>query len=82
MLYISPDQFKRMRHLLPLPRGNVRISYFRFLNALAYMASNGSKWRALPPCFGPWHTVYMRFQLWAQSGLLNAKCSAICNSSA
>lgn len=56
-MHITRTQFKRIRHLLPLPRGSVRISHYRFLNALAYMASNGCKWRSLPARFGPWHTV-------------------------
>ena len=35
------------------------------------MASNTCKWRSLPSHFGPWHTVYMRFYRWAESGVLN-----------
>ena len=37
-MYISRSQFKRIRHLLPKPRGSRRISHYRLLNALAYMA--------------------------------------------
>ena len=69
-MHISRSQFKRIRHLLPKPRGSRRISHYRLLNALAYMASNGCKWRALPEHFGPWHTIYMRLHRWAQSGVL------------
>ena len=70
-MHITRSQFKRLRHLLPKPRGNRRVSHYRFLNALAYMASNGCKWRSLPARFGPWHTVYMRLYRWAHSGVLN-----------
>ncbi|UNV88722.1 MULTISPECIES: transposase [unclassified Comamonas] len=70
-MHIDRTQFKRIRHLLPLPRGSVRISHYRFLNALAHMGSNGCKWRSLPARFGPWHTVYMRLQRWTRNGLLN-----------
>ena len=69
-MHISRSQFKRIRHLLPKPRGSRRISHYRLLNALAYMASNGCKWRALPEHFGPWHTIYMRLYRWVQSGVL------------
>ena len=69
-MHISRTQFKRICHLLPKPRGSRRISHYRLLNALAYMASNGCKWRALPTRFGPWHTVYMRLYRWAHSGVL------------
>lgn len=70
-MHITRSQFKRIRPLLPLPRGSVRISHYRFLNAMAYMASNGCKWRSLPARFGPWHTVYMRLQRWAHNRLLS-----------
>lgn len=70
-MHIDRTQFKRIRHLLPRPRGSVRISHYRFLSALAYMASNGCKWRSLPTRFGPWHTVYMRLHRWAHNGTLN-----------
>lgn len=56
-MHITRARFKRIRHLLRLPRGSVRISHYRFLTALAYMACNGCKWRSLPARFGPWHTV-------------------------
>ena len=69
-MFISRIQFKRIRYLLPKPRGRLRISHYRALNALAYMASNGCKWRSLPACFGPWHTIYMRLHRWADSGVL------------
>ena len=52
-MYISRSQFKRIRHLLPKPRGSRRISHYRLLNALAYMASNGCKWRFGGSTFTP-----------------------------
>ena len=67
----SLAQFKLVQPLLPKPRGNRRISNYRFLNAQAFMASNACKWRSLPSRFGPWHTVYMRFYRWAESGVLD-----------
>ena len=70
-MHISRAQFKLLQPLLPKPRGSRRISHYRFLNALAFIASNGCKWRSLPSRFGPWHTVYMRFYRWAESGVLN-----------
>ena len=76
-MHISRHQFKRIRHLLPKPRGSSRVSHFRFLNALVFMASNGCKWRALPKRFGPWHTNYMRAHRWAHSGVLNEVLHAL-----
>ena len=67
----SLAQFKLVQPLLPKPRGNRRISNYRFLNAQAFMASNACKWRSLPSRFGPWHTVYMRFYRWAEFEVLS-----------
>lgn len=67
-MHITRSQFKRLRHLLPRPRGSRRISHYRLLNALAYMTTNGCKWCCLPARFGPWHTVSC---VWAHSGVLN-----------
>ena len=64
-MHITRSQFKRIRHLLPKPRDSKLISHYRFLNALAYMVNNSCKWRAMPPRFDPWHTVYMRPYRWA-----------------
>ena len=36
------------------------------LNGIFYRADNGIKWRALPPEFGAWQTVYGYFRLWIQ----------------
>jgi transposase len=36
----------------------------QFLSAIAHLAQTGKSWRELPPQFGNWHTVYMRFRRW------------------
>jgi transposase len=48
----------------------VKIENLTFLNALIYIGENGCKWRALPEKFGPWHSIYMRFNRWAKNGVL------------
>jgi len=42
------------------------------LNALLYVLENGCKWRALPSEYGNWHTVYVRLNRWAKSGVLQS----------
>ena len=41
------------------------------LNAILYVAEQGCKWRGLPSRFGHWHSVYMRMNRWAKSGVLD-----------
>ncbi|WP_410174784.1 transposase, partial [Microbulbifer thermotolerans] len=60
-----------MEHLLPIPRGNVKISNLQVLNAILYVAEHGCKWRGLPKRFGRWHSIYMRANRWAKQGVLD-----------
>lgn len=46
------------------------LSHWRVFCAIFYVMRTGIPWRDLPPCYGPWHTVYTRFKRWSESGLL------------
>jgi transposase len=37
-----------------------------FLEAVLYLNRVGCPWRDLPPEFGYWHAVYMRFRRWEE----------------
>jgi transposase len=39
------------------------------VTAMWYVLRTGVPWRDLPPCFGPWSSVYTRFRRWCASGL-------------
>gem|GEM_PF-4645239 len=38
-----------------------------FLTAIVYLIQTGQSWRKLPPEFGDWMTVYVRFRRWEKS---------------
>lgn len=40
-----------------------------FLEAILYLVRVGCPWRDLPPEFGYWHAVYMRFRRWEERGV-------------
>jgi transposase len=65
MMNLSEEQYEVIRPLLPVQRGNVRISNLDVINAVLFVAENGCKWHALPARFGNWHTVYTRLRRWA-----------------
>jgi transposase len=67
---LTAQQRKKILSLLPRQRGNVTIDNARFIDAVIYMTENACTWRSLPESFGPWHTVYMRFNRWAKNGVL------------
>ena len=68
---LTPQQYERIKDLLPRQRGNVKMSNLDFLNAILYVAESGCKWRGLPKRFGNWHTVYTRMNRWAKKGVLD-----------
>src|SRR5712675_481010 len=68
---ITEEQYARIKVSLPVQRGNVSLTNLQVLNAILYVAEQGCKWRGLPKRFGRWHTIYMRMNRWAKSGVLD-----------
>ena len=68
---LTREQFSLIEPLLPVQRGNVNHDNFKVVNGILYIAEQGCKWRALPPRFGNWHTIYTRMNRWAKSGVLD-----------
>lgn len=60
------------RALLLPPRGGKRGrppgDHRPILAGLLWMMRTGVGGRAIPPSFGPWHTVYSRYQQWCRDG--------------
>ena len=71
MTELTEAQIEPILSLLPVQRGNVRISALTMINAVLYVAENGCKWRSLPERFGNWHTIYMRMRRWSDAGVLD-----------
>jgi len=70
MKTITQVQYDRIKHLLPVQRGNVSIDNLTFINALLYICENGCKWRRLPKEYGNWHVIYKRFRRWVEDGII------------
>lgn len=68
---LTHAQYQLIKDLLPVQRGNVKLTNLKVLNAILYVAEHGCKWRGLPEKFGPWHTVYTRANRWAKAGVLD-----------
>ena len=67
---ITESQFEKIKHVLPRPRGNVKHDPLTQLNGMLYVLENGCKWRALPERYGPWNTVYRRWERWSKKGVM------------
>ena len=74
---ITEAQYERIAGHFPIQRGNVKTENRDFINAILYMAENGSKWRALPKEFGSWSTIYKKFSRWAKNGELQRIFAAL-----
>ena len=40
-----------------------------FVEAVLYVARTGCPWRDLPPAFGNWNSVFVRFRRWVRHGV-------------
>ena len=67
---LTEAQDERLAPVLPVQRGNVRVSNRHVLHAILYVAEHGGKWRGLPPRFGRWPTINTRMNRWSKTGVL------------
>ncbi|NRD89343.1 IS5/IS1182 family transposase, partial [Sphingopyxis sp. BSNA05] len=67
---LSDAEWSIIVPLLPnKPRGVARVDDRRVLNGIFYILRTGSPWRDLPARYGPYTTVYNRFNRWAKAGV-------------
>lgn len=64
---LTDAQWHELRGLLPPAHGRRSLRGDRnFINAVVWIAKTGSPWRDLLVDFGPWKTIYNRFDRWAK----------------
>ena len=67
---LSDIEWSLIAPLLPnKPRGVARVDDRRVLDGIFYVLRTGSPWRDLPERYGPYTTVYNRFNRWAKAGV-------------
>ena len=67
---LSEAEWRLIEPLLPnKPRGVPRVDDRRVINGIFYVLRTGSPWRDLPERYGPYTTVYNRFNRWAKAGM-------------
>lgn len=67
---LSDAEWGLIEPLLPnKPRGVARVDDRRILNGIFYILRTGSPWRDLPERYGPYTSVYNRFNRWAKAGV-------------
>lgn len=69
---VTDDHWKRIEHSLPGLPGDPGVTAKDnrlFVNAVLWIAKTGAPWRDLPERFGPWGSVWKRFDRWATKGV-------------
>ncbi len=67
---LSEAEWRLIAPLLPnKPRGIPRVDDRRVLNGIFYILRTGSPWRDLPDRYGPYTTVYNRYNRWGKAGV-------------
>jgi transposase len=56
-------------HLPRGRRGAHRVDDRRVISGIVYMLRSGSRWRDCPAVYGPYTTVYNRFNRWSRQGV-------------
>jgi transposase len=67
---LTDEQWRRLQKVLPEQKtGPAAVLGDRlFIEAVLFRAKTGMPWRDLPERFGPWKSVYNRFNNWAKKG--------------
>jgi Putative transposase of IS4/5 family (DUF4096) len=68
---LSDARWARVRPLLPprAPVGRPPCDARTVLAGVLWVLRTDAGWRALPPEFGPWRTIYGRYRQWRLTGL-------------
>jgi transposase len=67
---VSDAEWSLIAPLLPnKPRGVPRVDDRRVVNGIFWILRTGSPWRDLPERYGPYTTVYNRYNRWAKKGI-------------
>ena len=77
---ISQGAWERIEHLLPGRAGDVGVTAADnrlFINAVYWIAKTGAPWRDLPSRFGPWNSVFQRFNRWSKKGVWQRVAEAL-----
>jgi len=75
---LTEFEWKTIQPLLPnKPSGVPRVDDRRVLNGIFYILRSGSSWADFPERYGPYTTVYKRFNRWRKAGVWDRLMNAI-----
>jgi len=76
LYYLTDEHFEQINRLLPPedsgPGRPPIVRNREALEGILHILRTGTPWRDLPPAYGHWHTIYMRWQRWIERGVWGA----------
>jgi transposase len=70
LYWLSESEFARIEPLLPRGRrGAHRVDDRRVISGIVHMLHSGARWRDCPADYGPYTTIYNRFNRWSRQGV-------------
>jgi transposase len=76
--WLSDTEWARIEPLLPHGRrGAHRVDDRRVISGIVHMLRSGARWRDSPPQYGPYTTIYNRFNRWSRQGIWNGIFEAL-----
>jgi len=70
LYWLSDAEWTRIEPLMPRGRrGAHRVDDRRVISGIVYMLRSGARWRDCPAAYGPYTTVYNRFNRWSRQGI-------------
>jgi transposase len=73
LYWLSAQEWRRIEPLLPRGRrGAHRVDDRRVISGVMHMLRSGARWRDCPAAYGPYTTIYNRFNRWSKQGIWEA----------
>lgn len=70
LYWLSDSEWSRIEPLLPCGRrGAHRVDDRRVISGIIHMLRSGARWRDCPVAYGPYTTIYNRFNRWSRQGI-------------
>ena len=70
LYWLSEAEWAKIEPLMPRGRrGAHRVDDRRVISGIVHMLRSGARWRDCPAAYGPYTTVYNRFNRWSRQGI-------------
>jgi transposase len=70
LYWLSESEWAKIEPLMPRRRrGAHRVDDRRVISGIVHMLRSGARWRDCPAAYGPYTTIYNRFNRWSRQGI-------------